>query len=127
VIVLDASVLVAHLSPHDAHHTAATELLLDTADEAWLVHMLTLAEVLVGGTKAGKGAEMLADLKASGITLAPRDDHEPLRLAELRATTGLTLPDCCVLDAAQTNAAQLATFDKGLTTAASRLGVTVRQ
>ena len=123
MIVLDASVLVAHLSPLDAHHTAATELLLDTADELWLVHTITLAEVLVGGAKVGKGAEMLADLRSSGIALAPRDDDEALRLAELRATTGLKLSDCCVLDAAQTNAAQLATFDNALSTAASRLGV----
>ena len=123
MIVLDASVLVAHLSPLDAHHTAATELLLDTADELWLVHTITLAEVLVGGAKVGKGTEMLADLRSSGIALAPRDDDEALRLAELRATTGLKLSDCCVLDAAQTNAAQLATFDNALSTAASRLGV----
>ena len=102
MIVLDASVLVAHLSPLDAHHTAATELLHNTADELWLVHTMTLAEVLVGGAKVGKGTEMLADL---------------------RLTTGLKLSDCCVLDAAQTNAAQLATFDTALSTAASRLGV----
>ena len=125
MIVLDASVLVAHLSPLDAHHTAATQLLLDAADESLLVHTVTLAEVLVGGAKVGKGAVMLTDLKASGIALAPRDDDEALRLAELRATTGLKLPDCCVLDSAQTNAAPLATFDKALMTAASRLGVTV--
>ncbi len=125
MIVLDASVLVAHLSPLDAHHAAATQLLLDTADTSLMVHPITLAEVLVGGAKVGRGAEMLADLKAAGITLAPRDDDEPLRLAELRATTGLKLPDCCVLDSAQANAAQLATFDKALMTAASRQGVAV--
>ncbi len=123
MIVLDASVLVAHLSPLDAHHTAATELLLDTADKLWLVHAMTLAEVLVGGARVGKGAEMLADLRSAGIALAPHDDDEALRLAELRATTGLKLPDCCVLDAAQMNAAQLATFDNALSSAASRLGV----
>ena len=123
MIVLDASVLVAHLSPLDAHHTAATELLHNTAGELWLVHTMTLAEVLVGGAKVGKGTEMLADLRSSGIALAPRDDEEALRLADLRVTTGLKLPNCCVLDAAQTNAAQLATFDNALSTAASRLGV----
>lgn len=123
MIVLDASVLVAHLSPLDAHHTAATELLHNTAGQLWLVHTMTLAEVLVGGAKVGKGTEMLADLRSSGIALAPRDDEEALRLADLRVTTGLKLPDCCVLDAAQTNAAQLATFDNAVSTAASRLGV----
>lgn len=125
MIVLDASVLVAHLSPSDAHHEAATQLLLAATDESLAVHALTLAEVLVGGVKIDKGAELLADLQAIGLGLAVRDDDEPLRLAELRALTGLRLPDCCVLDAAQTHAAQLATFDRALAAAAGRLGVTV--
>lgn len=125
MIVLDAGVLVAHLSPSDAHHEAATQLLLAATDESLAVHALTLAEVLVGGVKIDKGAELLADLQAIGLGLAVRDDDEPLRLAELRALTGLRLPDCCVLDAAQTNAAQLATFDRALAAAAGRLGVTV--
>jgi len=61
----------------------------------------------------------------AGITLAGRDDDEPLRLAELRAMTRLKLPDCCVLDAARTNEAKLATFDRPLATAARRLDVLV--
>ena len=125
MIALDASVLVAHLSPLDAHHDAATRLLLDAGDESLLVHALTLAEVLVGGVKIGKGAQMMADLRAAGILLAKGDDDEPLRLAQLRATTGLKLPDCVVLDTAKTNDAKLATFDRPLATAARRLGVPV--
>jgi predicted nucleic acid-binding protein len=125
VIALDASVLVAHLYPYDAHHDAATSILLGAADEPLLVHAITMAEVLVGGARIGKGAEMQADLQAAGILIAGRDDDEPLRVAELRATTGLKLPDCCVLDAARTNDARLATFDLALATAARRLGVVV--
>lgn len=125
MIVLDASVLVAHLYPYDAHHEVATSILLDAADERLLVHALTLAEVLVGGAKIGKGADMLADLQAAGVQLADRDESEPLRSAELRATSGLKLPDCCVLDLAVTNGARLATFDRALATAARRHGVTV--
>jgi hypothetical protein len=68
-----------------------------------LVHALTLAEVLVGGVRIGKGVDMRADLQAAGIRLADRDDDESLHLAELRVTTGLKLPDCCVLDTAVTN------------------------
>ena len=107
MIALDASVLVAHLSPFDAHHDAATGILLAAADEPLLVHAITMAAVLVGGVKIGKGAEMRADLQAAGILIAGRDDDEPLRVAELRATTGLRLPDCCVLDIARTNDARL--------------------
>ncbi len=123
MIVVDASVLIAHLSPRDAHHDAATRLLVDAAAEPLLVHAITLAEVLIGGVRIGRGAEMLIDLQAAGIGLAPRDDDEPLRLAKLRVTGRLKLPDCCVLDATITNRAQLATFDQTLAVAARRLGV----
>jgi predicted nucleic acid-binding protein len=125
VIALDASVLIAHLYPFDAYHDAATRVLLNTESETLLVHAITMAEVLLGGVSSGRGAEMLADLEAVGLRIARRDDDEPLRLAELRVRTGLRLPDCCVLDAAVTNGAALATFDQALATAASGLGVPV--
>lgn len=125
MIALDASVLIAHLYPHDAHHAAATRFLGGTADETLVVHTLTLAEVLVGGVRVNRGQEMLADLHAVGVQVAQRIDDEPLRLANLRATTGLKLPDCCVLDTALSNAATLATFDTTLAKAANQLNITV--
>lgn len=125
MIILDASVLIAHLWPSDAHHGPATALLLDGAGEDLLVHALTLAEVLVGGVRIGRGAEMRADLLAISIRLPERDEGEPLRFAELRVTTGLKLPDCCVLDAAVTSGARLATFDAALAASAAQLGVPV--
>lgn len=123
MIALDASVLIAHLAPADPHHEAATRLLLEAAPQPLLVHAITLAEVLVGGVRIGRGAEMQADLEAAGTRLAPRDDEEPLRLAELRVGTGLKLPDCCVLDTAITHSAALGTFDQALAAAADRLDV----
>lgn len=125
MIALDASVLIAHLSPSDAHHEAATAIMLAASPGAMLVHALTLAEVLVGGVKIGRGASMRDDLYAAGLELAPHDTGEPLRLAELCATTGLKLPDCCVLDAAIGNHASLATFDAVLATGARGLNLTV--
>lgn len=121
--VVDASVLIAHLSAGDTHHEAATRTLLQAAPNSLLIHTITLAEVLVGGVRVGRGAQMRADVCAAGIRLAASDDDEPLRLAELRATTNLKLPDCCVLDAAASNRAWLATFDRALGMAAGRLGV----
>jgi predicted nucleic acid-binding protein len=125
MIVLDASVLIAHLNPADAHHDAATRILLNASPESLLVHTITLAEVLVGGVKIGRGAQMHADLSAAGVRQSIHDEQEPLRLAELRATSGLKLPDCCVLDAAIRNDASVATFDHALATAAGRRGVAV--
>lgn len=125
MIVLDASVLIAHLNSTDVHHAAATALLLAGTPGQMLVHAVSLAEVLVGGVRIGRGASMRDDLYAIGIAIAPQDVGEPLRLAELRAASGLKLPDCCVLDAAIRNQATLATFDTQLADAARRHGVSV--
>ena len=125
MIVLDASVLIAHLNPHDEHHATATRLLLTAPPGTMLVHSLTLAEVLVGGVRVSRGAAMRDDLAAAGIAVAEADPGEPLRLAELRMTTRLTMPDCCVLGVALREHAALATFDQALAEAARRLRVTV--
>lgn len=125
MIVLDASVLIAHLNPNDARHAAATDLLLDPAPDGMLVHPLTLAEVLVGGVRIGRGAAMRDHLTAAGVEVAPGDPDESLRLAELRASSGLRMPDCCVLDVALRHHASLATFDHALADVARRRGVHV--
>lgn len=125
MIALDASVLIAHLSPTDAQNESATAILLAGTPGRMLVHTVTMAEVLVGGVRIGQGAAMLDDLQATGIAVAPHDDGEPLRLAELRATTGLKLPDCCVLDVAIHHQARLATVDDALAAAARQRGVPV--
>lgn len=125
MITLDASLLIAHLYPHDPHHQAATDYLHEAADEGFIIHALNLAEVLVGGVKVGRGREMLADLEAMGINVADRQDGEPLRLADLRVNVGLKLPDCCALDTAMTTTSTLATFDEALAKAARQHHVTV--
>ena len=126
MIALDASVLIAHLNPNDPHHQTATQVLLAGTPGRMLVHTITLAEVLVGGVRIGQGASMRDDFRAAGITVAPPDDGEPLRLAELRASSGLKLPGCCVLDVAIRHQASLATFDKALASEAAKRGVPVR-
>ncbi len=68
---------------------------------------------------------MRNDLLAAGIVPAPTDDDEPLRLAELRVSTGLKLPDCCVLDVAIHQWAALATINSALAGEAHKRGVTL--
>ncbi len=48
------------------------------------MHALNLAEALVGGASAGRGAQLLRELEAAGIRVATPDQLEALRLAELR-------------------------------------------
>lgn len=125
MIALDASVLIAHLSAADAHHAAATQILRTVGTGSLLVHPLTLAEVLVGGVRMGRGASMSQDLRAVGVEVVVPDGDHPLRLAELRAESGLKLPDCCVLDVALHHQASLATFDDALAAAARARHLTV--
>jgi len=123
VIILDASVLIAHLDEADAHHQRATELLINTADETLGASPLTIAEVLVGPARAGTLGAARAALAALAVTTVPLGDEVPTRLAVLRADTQLRLPDCCVLLAAETTQAGIATFDDKLARAAMQLGL----
>lgn len=125
MITVDASVVIAHLQPSDRHHITATGYLLDHADEPLLVHAMTLAEILVGGVRSGRARELLGDLEAIGVEVAEPHPDEPLRLATLRAETGLKLPGCCALETAVTTRSTLATFDDRLAAIARQRHLTV--
>jgi hypothetical protein len=56
----------------------------------------------------------LAALHALGIQELPFPADTALRLAKLRAATGLKMPDCCVILAAEDEAATVASFDERL-------------
>ena len=125
MIVLDASVLIAHLEVTDAHHQRATEVLFATAGEALGASPITLAEVFVGPARAGQLDRAAAAIEDLQVEAVPLGVDAPARLAALRAETGLRMPDCCVLYAAQTANAALATFDDRLAAAATHHNLTV--
>jgi predicted nucleic acid-binding protein len=123
VIVLDASVLIAHLDERDAQHERAVERLLELVEQPLACGTITLAEVLVGPAQHGRlevAREAIDEI--SVIEITPAADAAE-RLALLRAETSLKLPDCCVLLAAQdARAAGVLTFDDRLARAAMHLG-----
>lgn len=126
MIVLDASVIIAHLDADDAHHDRATELLIDAVDNELLVSPQTLAECYVGPARSGtldRAKAQISRLEIQSVDIAGPDAE---RLAVVRAETGLRMPDCCVLLAAQSANATLATFDARLARAAVSLGLAVR-
>jgi predicted nucleic acid-binding protein len=127
VIVLDASVLVGFFERGDVHHDAAAELLNMHAGEPWAASTITVAELLVGPARAGemKLAAASSALEALGIDELPVPHDSGAELARLRATSGLKLPDCCVLQAAHHAAAKVATFDDRLAGAARARGLEV--
>jgi predicted nucleic acid-binding protein len=124
VIILDASILIAHLETGDSQHARATGLLLDHCEEDFAASAVTLAEILVGAIRAGRGdhaRDALAELQVQAIGL---DAGAGWDLAQLRVRTGLKLPDCCVLYVARIHApAKVATFDTRLAAGAATLGM----
>ena len=125
MIVLDASVLIGHFEPADAHHADATALLAAHLLESFAASVITLAEVYTGAARSGNAQrlqELLAQLRIESLDLPAGG---ALRLGELRAQTKLKMPDCCVLYSAEQHGADIATFDERLAARAADLGITV--
>jgi predicted nucleic acid-binding protein len=123
VIVLDASVLIAHLDGRDRHHEAAVELLRAHVAEPLGASQISLAETLVAPARAGRLEEAREALEKLAVFELLLGTGASQRLARLRAETGLKLPDCCVLLAAEEHDAQVASFDEALNDRATTLGM----
>jgi toxin FitB len=122
MIVVDASVIIALLDANDAHHARAAEVLDDLRDPL-AASALTIAEVLVGPTSAGRLTAARSALATLEIEAVPIDAGAAPRLAQLRAQTALKLPDCSALLAAEIVAAStLLTFDDRLRRVATEFG-----
>lgn len=124
MIALDSSALIAFAAPGDAFHERAVTLMCEAADQPFVSSVITVAEFLVEYARAGsvrEAREMLAEVGVMELGL-PVDAAE--RLAKLRAETGVKLPDCCVLLAAEdAGATQIITFDDRLERAAAERGL----
>ncbi|MDP9428754.1 MAG: type II toxin-antitoxin system VapC family toxin [Actinomycetota bacterium] len=120
-MVLDASVLIAYLDAEDAQHKAAETLLAREIDDDFAANPLTIAEVLVGPSRTGRLDAARSALRELEVAEWPFPANTAVRLARLRADTGLRMPDCCVLLAAQDAAARVAAFDDRLVRAAQKL------
>jgi len=125
MIVLDASILIAHLDASDSHHDRAEVLLANSGNEDLITSVVTLAEVLVGPSRSGIVDRALIALGQLGVTAVAIEPTGALRLALLRTETGLKLPDCCLLLTAEQTDAALASFDLRLAAAARDRGVRV--
>ena len=125
MIVLDASVLIRYLDGADAQHEAADALLSRALDDELAANPVTIAEVLVGPGRIGRLEAAMSVLQALGVEELPFPVSAAAGLARLRATTGLKMPDCCVLLTASASGAAVASFDARLVRAAEGLGVPV--
>jgi predicted nucleic acid-binding protein len=128
VIVLDASVLIAVLTPEDEHHRVALAMFTRAvgAAEDFFVNTVTLAEALVLPTQQGRVEEQSIAIAELGVVEVPFPRSAAHTLARLRVDTGLKLPDCIVLLTALDQRGTLATFDDRLRRAALDQGVPVQ-
>lgn len=96
-------------------------------DEDFAASSLTLAEVLVGPVRAGRLDDALSALRDLEIEERQFPADAAVRLAQLHAGSGLRMPDCCVLMAAQEAGARVATFDRRLARAVQDIGLVALQ
>ncbi len=122
MIILDACVLISHYSGDN--HAARALNILDT-EETLTIHPLTLAECSVAPARFQKLSRFRKDITRLGLEVWEPDLDHVYRVATLRATTPLRIPDCCALDLARFQKAILATFDVVLAKTARSLGITV--
>lgn len=121
--VVDASVLIAYYEGGDAHHVRAKQALLDARASEFAASVFSFAEVLVAPARAGQLEAMQAGLRELGVVEVPLAGDAAPRLAKIRVSTGLKLPDCCVLLAAEdARADTVLTFDAQLAAAARAAG-----
>lgn len=124
MIVVDASVLIAHLDARDTHHQKAEALLEAAAATPLGANTITIAEVLVGPARARRLEEASAALARLGLREIGLGEGAAPRLATMRAQTGLKLPDCCVLLAAEDEEAEgVASFDNRLAAVVAPMGL----
>lgn len=128
LIVLDANVIIAFLDEKNVHHSRSIDLLSEYEFAPWVMHEVTLAEVLAGPAKAGTVAaeKVWAAIQELGV-ISAESEVSPLGVATLRAETGLPIPDCLVILTADgpDSENQIMTFDEPLAAKASELGYSV--
>jgi predicted nucleic acid-binding protein len=98
LIVLDASVLIAHLDAADALHPAAIGALREHVEDDLRLPASAYAEVLVGPARAGRLEAARTRVAELGILLVRIDADVAERAAAVRSVEpSLRLPDALVL------------------------------
>lgn len=123
MIVLDASVVIAHFDVLDALHARATALLSRHAGEGFRLSAVTRAEILIRPARQGVLAQAQRALDHLAVDTIGLEPNCAETLVRLRAETNLRMPDCCVLLEVERVNAGLATFDARLASAAGARGL----
>ena len=97
----------------------------DTASFDLRMSALNQAEVLVHPARAGKLEKFLKLIGELGLEITPVEAADSSKLARIRATTYLKMPDAVVLHQAMKSKGSIATTDQQLAKIAKTKGVGV--
>lgn len=121
-LVIDASVLIAHMMGSEATSAAATRLLdgfLASGRNSGVVSALTVSEAMVSPSRIGRAREVgLGVLDMPGLTVRSVDFLVGAEAARIRAVVPLALPDAVVIATGVLTSSQvLVTNDRRLAAA----------
>lgn len=123
-MILDANILIALFDDQDSHHQQAVDVVADAVGVI-AVHEVTAAEALVLPARAGRAEQAMEAMTAMGIERATGNSDFSVRLAAVRAESGLKMPDAIVLAVAQQEGGAVATLDRRLANVAKERGMVV--
>ncbi len=131
-LLIDTSVALAYLTGTESVSPAATQLFdefVATGRDRGALSMVTVGEILVRPFKAGPTANAIAEgflRHFSQLELIPVDYEVAREAARIRASIDLRMPDALMLSSVLASGADLlVTNDRGLGSAAERLGIAV--
>jgi predicted nucleic acid-binding protein len=121
-MLLDSSAFIAFLNPADKHNSDATQRI--SGAQTIEIHEVSVAESLVRASAHEVVPHVLFVLERLEATIVNSSGLEgAVRVATIRHTSGLPLPDCYVIDAARELGEPVLSFDAKLNKAAHEMGL----
>jgi predicted nucleic acid-binding protein len=121
-MLLDSSAFVAFMNPGDKHNSDATQRIAEA--QTIEIHEVSIAESLVRASAHEAVPHVLVVLERLEATIVNSSGLEgAVRVATIRHTSGLPLPDCYVIDAARELGEPVLSFDAKLNKAAHEMGL----
>jgi predicted nucleic acid-binding protein len=112
LVLLDSSVLIGLINPHDKHHVRIMESF--EASNHYAISVLTLTEVLPHAIAKGVAEEAETRFAANLHQVVDVNQDIAVAAAHLRATRGLRTPDAIISATASAIKATLWTCDAAL-------------
>jgi len=112
LVLLDSSVLIGLINPHDKHHLRIMENF--EASSLYAISILTLTEVLPHAVAKGVADQAQARFAANLHQVVDVSQEIAVAAAHVRARTGLRTPDAIISATATAAGAKLWTCDAAL-------------